>query len=109
MKLNHLEATLLHEFLGFVTDGFIQTDAQTTEVLGRIRGKLEGTLEDFWRPLSELPPLQLKVIVKDIETGEEREMIRKEYADSYSPASLVMHHDDEPETLWTAHYKWRLP
>ena len=49
------------------------------------------------------------LIVKNIETGEEREMVRKELANSYSPESLVMHHDDEPETLWTAHYIWRLP
>ncbi|QIO01805.1 hypothetical protein HWD28_gp113 [Salmonella phage atrejo] len=110
MKLNFSELTLLDEFLGFVAErGFINVDPQTLEVLQSIQNKTKTDLEDFWRPLSELPPLHLKVIVKDIETGEEREMIRKEYADSYSPASMVMHHDDEAETLWTAHYKWRLP
>ena len=110
MKLNFSELTLLDEFLGFVTErGFINVDPQTLEVLQSIQNKTKTDLEDLWRPLSELTPLNMKVIVTNIETGEEREMVRKELANSYSPESLVMHHDDEPETLWTAHYVWRLP
>ncbi len=51
----------------------------------------------------------MKVIVKNIDTGEECKMIRKELANSYSPESVVMHHSDTPTVLQTANYVWRLP
>ncbi|WJZ69691.1 hypothetical protein YZUL1_41 [Citrobacter phage YZU-L1] len=110
MKLNFSELTLLDEFLGFVTErGFINVDPQTLEVLQSIQNKTKTDLEDLWRPLSELTPLNMKVIVKNIETGEEREMVRRELASSYSPEFVLLEHDDEPEPLWTKDYVWRLP
>ncbi|WDR22112.1 hypothetical protein PJM41_0027 [Salmonella phage vB_SenS_UTK0009] len=110
MKLNFTELETLDKFLNFVTEqGFIKVDRSTINILDSIQSKVKVDLTDLWRPLSELPPLNMKVIVLSIDTGEEREMVRKELASSYSPPALVMHHDDEPETLVTAHYNWRLP
>ncbi|EJB4242312.1 hypothetical protein MT068_001377 [Salmonella enterica] len=110
MNLNFTELETLDQFLGFVTEqGFINVDPSTLAVIKSIQTKTKTELNDLWRPLSELPPLSVKVIVKAIETDEEREMVRKELASSYSPTTLVMHHDDEPETLMTSHYLWRLP
>lgn len=110
MKLNYEQLSTLHNLLEFInSNSYIEVPSPTLDILKGIKVKVDNEMEDLWKPLSELPPLKMKVIVKDIETGDEREMIRLEYADSYSPASMVMHHDDVPETLWTAHYKWRLP
>lgn len=110
MKLNFGELSVLDEFLGFVTErGFINVDPQTLEVIKSIQNKTRIDLDDLWRPLSELTPLKMKVVVKNIETGEEREMVRTELADSYSPTSVFMEHDDVPELLQTANYVWRLP
>ncbi|WCX68718.1 hypothetical protein [Salmonella phage GSW6] len=110
MKLNFTELETLDQFLSFVTEqGFINVDPSTLDIVASIQNKTKNELIDLWRPLSELPPLNMKVIVHSIDTGEEREMVRKELASSYSPPTMVMHHDDEPETLVTAHYNWRLP
>lgn len=110
MKLNFNELTLLNEFLDFVTDqAYIQVDGESARTLESIQKKVVNELKDLWRPLSELTPLKMKVIVKNIETGEEREMVRVELADSYSPTSVVMQHDDVSKVLQTANYVWRLP
>lgn len=108
MKLNFNELNTLHEILQFVNNNISIPD-YTLEVLRIIEKKVGIEIEDSWKPLSVLTPLNMKVIVKNINTGEECEMIRKELADSYSPKSVVMQHDDVPEVLQTANYVWRLP
>lgn len=108
MKLNFNELNTLHELLQFVNNNISIPD-DTLEVLMVIEKKVGNEIEDSWKPLSELTPLKMKVVVKNIDTGEECEMIRKELADSYSPKSVVMYHDDTAKTLQTANYVWRLP
>ncbi|EBS4928702.1 hypothetical protein DQZ53_25025 [Salmonella enterica subsp. enterica serovar Bareilly] len=109
MKLNFNELNTLHEILQFVNNN-ISTPDDTLEVLMLIEKKVGIEIEDSWKPLSVLTPLNMKVIVKNINTGEECEMVRKELADSYSPKSVVMYHDDDTaKTLQTANYVWRLP
>lgn len=108
MKLNFNELNTLHEILHFVNNNISIPD-DTLEVLMLIEKKVGIEIEDFWKPLSVLTPLNMKVIVKNIDTGEECKMIRKELADSYSPKSVVMYHDDTPKILQTANYVWRLP
>ncbi|AKN44457.1 hypothetical protein BI021_gp118 [Salmonella phage NR01] len=108
MKLNFNELNTLHEILQFVNNNISIPD-DTLEVLMLIEKKVGIEIEDSWKPLSVLTPLNMKVIVKNIDTGEEYKMIRKELADSYSPKSVVMYHDDIPKTLQTASYVWRLP
>lgn len=108
MKLNFNELNTLHGILRFVNN-IISIPDDTLEVLMLIEKKVGIEIEDSWKPLSVLTPLNMKVIVKNIDTGEECEMIRKELADSYSPKSVVMYHDDTAKTLQTANYVWRLP
>lgn len=108
MKLNFNELNTLHEILQFVNNNISIPD-DTLEVLTLIEKKVGIEIEDSWKPLSVLTPLNMKVIVKNIDTGEECEMIRKELADSYSPKSVVMYHDDTAKILQTANYVWRLP
>lgn len=108
MKLNFDELNTLHELLQFVNNNISILD-DTLEVLMGIKKKVAVEIEDSWKPLSVLTPLNMKVIVKNIDTGEECEMTRKELANSYSPESVVMHHDDTPKVLQTANYVWRLP
>lgn len=108
MKLNFNELNTLHELLQFVNNNISILD-DTLEVLMGIKKKVAVEIEDSWKPLSVLTPLNMKVIVKNIDTGEECEMIRKELADSYSPKSVVMYHDDTTKILQTANYVWRLP
>lgn len=108
MKLNFNELNTLHELLQFVNNNISIPD-DTLEVLMVIEKKVGIAIEDSWKPLSELTPLKMKVVVKNIETGEEREMVRTELADSYSPTSVVMQHDGVSEVLQTANYVWRLP
>ncbi|WCZ57855.1 hypothetical protein K37_028 [Salmonella phage Kenya-K37] len=108
MKLNFNELNTLHEILQFVNNN-INIPDDTLEVLTVIEKKVGIEIEDSWKPLSVLTPLNMKVIVKNIDTGEECKMIRKELADSYSPKSVVMYYDDTPNVLQTANYVWRLP
>lgn len=108
MKLNFNELNTLHEILQFVNNNISIPD-DTLEVLRIIEKKVGIEIEDSWKPLSVLTPLNLKVIVKNIDTGEECKMIRKELADSYSPKSVVMYHNGTPKILQTANYVWRLP
>lgn len=108
MKLNFNELNTLHEILQFVNNNISIPD-DTLEVLRIIEKKVGVEIEDSWKPLSVLTPLNMKVIVKNINTGEECKMIRKELADSYSPKSVVMYHNDTPKILQTANYVWRLP
>ncbi|ULG02004.1 MAG: hypothetical protein [Enterobacteria phage RP5] len=108
MKLNFNELNTLHELLQFVNNNISIPD-DTLEVLMLIEKKVGVEIEDSWKPLSTLTPLNMKVIVKNIHTGEEYEMTRKELANSYSPESVVMHHSDTPTVLQTANYVWRLP
>ncbi|EDT3055614.1 hypothetical protein A4M93_004074 [Salmonella enterica subsp. enterica] len=108
MKLNFNELNTLHEILQFVNNNISIPD-DTLEVLMLIEKKVGIEIVDSWKPLSVLTPLNMKVIVKNIDTGEECEMIRKELADSYSPKSVVMQHDGVSEVLQTANYVWRLP
>lgn len=108
MKLNFNELNTLHEILQFVNNNISIPD-DTLEVLMLIEKKVAIEIEDSWKPLSVLTPLNMKVIVKNIDTGEEYKMIRKKLADSYSPKSVVMYHDDTPKILQTANYVWRLP
>lgn len=108
MKLNFNELNTLHEILQFVNNNISIPD-DTLEVLMLIEKKVGIEIEDYWKPLFVLTPLNMKVIVKNIDTGEECEMIRKELADSYSPKSVVMYHNDIPKILQTANYVWRLP
>lgn len=108
MKLNFNELNTLHEILQFVNNNISIPD-DTLEVLSIIEKKVGIEIEDSWKPLSVLTPLNMKVIVKNINTGEECKMIRKELADSYSPKSVVMYHNDTPKILQTANYVWRLP
>lgn len=107
MKLNFNELNTLRELLQFVNNISIPDD--TLEVLMLIEKKVGIEIEDSWKPLSVLTPLNMKVIVKNIDTGEECEMIRKELADSYSPKSVVTYHNGTPKVLQTANYVWRLP
>lgn len=108
MKLNFNELNTLRELLQFVNNNISIRD-DTLEVLMLIEKKVVIEIEDSWKPLSVLTPLNMKVIVKNIDTGEECEMIRKELADSYSPKSVVMYHNGTPKVLQTANYVWRLP
>lgn len=108
MKLNFNELNTLHEILQFVNNN-ISIPNDTLEVLMIIDKKVGIEIEDSWKPLSVLTPLNMKVIVKNIDTGEECELIRKELANSYSPESVVMHKGNTPKTLQTANYVWRLP
>lgn len=108
MKLNFNELNTLHELLQFVNNNISIPD-DTLEVLMVIEKKVGVEIEDSWKPLSVLTPLNMKVIVKNIDTGEECKMIRKELADSYSLKSVVMYHNDTPKILQTANYVWRLP
>lgn len=108
MKLNFNELNTLHEILQFVNNNISIPD-DTLEVLRIIEKKVGIEIEDSWKPLSVLTPLNMKVIVKNIDTSEECEMIRKELADSYSPKSVVMYHNGTPKVLQTANYVWRLP
>lgn len=108
MKLNFNELNTLHELLQFVNNNISIPD-DTLEVLMLIEKKVGVEIEDSWKPLSTLTPLNMKVIIKNIDTGEEYEMTRKELANSYSPESVVMQHDDVSEVLQTANYVWRLP
>ena len=108
MKLNFRELETLNEFLSFVTDqAYIQVDGGTARVLEGIQNKVVSEIGDLWRPLSELTPLGIKVIVRNIQSGEEREMVRRELASSYSPEFVLLEHDGEPEPLWTKDYVWR--
>lgn len=110
MKLNFDELNTLQDVLQFVnTNDYITIPDDTLEVLIAIEKKVAVEIEDSWKPLSVLTPLNMKVIVKNIDTGEECEMIRKELANSYSPESVVMHQGDTPKVLQTANYVWRLP
>lgn len=108
MKLNFNELNTLRELLQFVNNNISIPD-DTLEVLMLIEKRVGIEIEDSWKPLSVLTPLNMKVIVKNIDTGEECEMIRKELADSYSPKSVVMYHNGTPKVLQTANYVWRLP
>lgn len=110
VNLTYNELQALNDLLDFVTEQkFINVDPETEVLLWSSQAKVKTSIEDSWRPLSELPPLNHKVIVRDNDCNLEVEMVRKELASSYSPEILVMHHTNgKPFELISNLYSWRL-
>lgn len=99
MTFSYDELTKIKNALEFGTIGFN----------GALIAKVNGLIEDHWHPLSELPPLNIAVIVSSNDKSFAAHMIRTELAESYSPANIKMLDLNKREDLMleTKYFKWR--
>ena len=80
-----------------------------------LHAKLVSAQNDLWKPLRQLPPLNVIVVLKNLD-GDMIFAKRVSLADSYSPDSLKMKMDHTPLSvdgaeeleLDTSKYMWRL-
>ena len=71
--------------------------------------KLNEVLDvDRWNPLSQLPPLGMKVLLRRANSGDLRFAVRNKLASSYSPKTLVMEIADEEVGLDTRDWYWTM-
>nr|CAK6598333.1 unknown function [Klebsiella phage vB_Kpn_K30lambda2.2] len=110
MNLNSKERQVLAEALRRAIDNDLLDTEDTVEAIALI-GKVEAAESDSWRPLSELPPLGLAIVVRRADGAPfNTVMVRKDLAKSYSPDIITLHTKitDEPFEFNTRHYYWRL-
>ena len=110
MNLNSKERQVLVDALRQVVDHDLLCDEDIVESIALI-AKIELAEKDSWRPLSELPPLGLPIVVQRADGAPfNTVMIRKDLAKSYSPDIITLHTKitDEPFEFNTRHYYWRL-
>ena len=110
MNLNSKERQVLVDALRKVVDYDLLCDEDTIESIALI-GKIETAENDSWRPLSELPPLGLAIIMQRADEAMFRGvMVRRELAKSYSPDIITLHDYEtgQPHEFNTRHFYWRL-
>lgn len=110
MNLNSKERQVLVDALCQVVDHDLLCDEDIVESIALI-GKIEAAESDSWRPLSELPPLGLAIVVQRADEAVFRDiMVRRELAKSYSPDIITLHDYEtgQPHEFDTRHFYWRL-
>lgn len=110
MNLNSKERQVLVDALRQAVDHYLLCDEDIIESIALI-AKIELAEKDSWRPLSELPPLGLAIVIKRADGAPfNTVMVRKDLAKSYSPDIITLHTKitDEPFEFNTRHYYWRL-
>lgn len=110
MNLNSKERQVLVDALRQVVDHDLLCDEDIVESIALI-AKIELAEKDSWRPLSELPPLGLPIVVQRADDVEFRAvLVRRELAKSYAPDVITLHglETGAPHEFNTRHYYWRL-
>lgn len=110
MNLNSKERQVLVDALRQVVDHELLCDEDIDQSVALI-GKIEAAENDSWRPLSELPPLGLAIVIQRADEVMFRDiMVRRELAKSYSPDTITLHDYEtgEPHEFNTRHFYWRL-
>lgn len=110
MNLNSKERQVLVDALRKVVDLDLLCDEDISESIALI-GKIVAEEVDSWRPLSELPPLGLAIVVQRADEAVFRDvMVRRELAKSYSPDIITLHDYEtgQPHEFDTRHFYWRL-
>lgn len=111
MNLNSKERDILLEALDHYSDFGGEMSDKEYELFVNLQRKITQAEKDSWRPLSELPPLGLAIVVQRADGAPfNTVMVRKDLAKSYSPDIITLHTKttDEPFEFNTRHYYWRL-
>ncbi|QGH45174.1 hypothetical protein [Bacteriophage Eos] len=108
ITLNVKEVNILMEAIdGWLDHGPHTSDDPESTTLNLIWKKLKEVRDsDRWMPLSQLPPLGIKVMVREVETNRQFLAIRTTYADSYAPSDIEMTVDGKNLFLNTKQYHW---
>lgn len=110
MNLNSKERQVLTDSLRQVVDHDLLCDEDIVEAIALI-GRIEAAEKDSWRPLAELPPLGLPIVIERADEARFRHtMVRRELAKSYSPEVITLHdyYTGESHEFNTKHFYWRL-
>lgn len=111
MNLNSKERDILLEALDHYSDFGGEMSDKEYELFVNLQRKITQAEKDSWRPLSELPPLGLEIVLQRAdEVLFLSPLVRKDLAKSYSPDIITLHdlETGRPLEFNTRHYYWRL-
>lgn len=108
INIRSSEARILMEAVeGWLEHGPLKAEDPEFSILCVLSNKLNEALNiDRWKPLSQLPPLGMKVMMREVGSNRQFLAIREVYASSYAPTEIEMVIDGSNRFLNTRDYHW---